>query len=270
MEATIIAVANQKGGVGKTTSTLTLGHALAERGKQVLMVDLDPQASLTLHAGFEVLDLVRTTTQVLQAAMRGGASEELGTLVRQTIQPTAVMGLDLMPTNLDLSAVEVQLFAAFSRERVLARALATVKTSYDVILIDCPPALGLFTINALSAARYLIVPVATDFLSLRGAQLLLDQTLPTVKAHLNPTLSLLAILPTLHDERTNHARAVLAELKRLYGEELVGEAVRSTVRFKEAANAGISVLTILDEDATRPYRLLAERVENVQQAPRTP
>lgn len=139
MEATIIAVANQKGGVGKTTSTLTLGHALAERGKQVLMVDLDPQASLTLHAGFEVLDLVRTTTQVLQAAMRGGASEELGTLVRQTIQPTAVMGLDLMPTNLDLSAVEVQLFAAFSRERVLARALATVKTSYDVILIDCPP-----------------------------------------------------------------------------------------------------------------------------------
>lgn len=260
MAATIVAIANQKGGVGKTTTTLTLGHALAEAGKRVLIVDLDPQASLTLHTGLEVLGLEETITQALTAAVRGAPAAELRRVVEGAIRPTAVERLDLLPANLDLSAIEVQLFAAFSRERVLARVLEGPRERYDVILIDCPPALGLFTINALSAARFLVVPVATDFLSLRGAQLLLDQTLPTVQAQLNPTLSLLAILPTLHDERTNHARAVLSELRRLYGEETVIDPVKNTVRFKEAANAGISVLGLLDVEGLRPYRLLAERL----------
>jgi chromosome partitioning protein len=260
MAARIVAIANQKGGVGKTTTTLTLGHALAETGKKVLMVDLDPQASLTLHSGLEVLGLEATITQALGAAVRGASARELQQVVEGAIRGTSIPGMDLLPANLDLSAIEVQLFAAFSRERVLARVLGGVVDRYEVILIDCPPALGLFTINALTAAQFLVVPVATDFLSLRGAQLLLDQSLPTVQAQLNPGLQLLAILPTLHDERTNHGRAVLAELRRLYGAEVVVEPVKNTVRFKEAANAGISVIGLVEEDALRPYRMLAERV----------
>jgi chromosome partitioning protein len=260
MAARIVAIANQKGGVGKTTTTLTLGHALAEAGKKVLVVDLDPQASLTLHTGLEVLGLEATITQALGAAVRGAGARELQQVVEGAIRSTSVEGMDLLPANLDLSAIEVQLFAAFSRERVLARVLGGVAERYEVILIDCPPALGLFTINALTAAQFLVVPVATDFLSLRGAQLLLDQSLPTVQAQLNPQLALLAILPTLHDERTNHGKAVLGELRRLYGETTVMDPVKNTVRFKEAANAGISVIGLLDEESLRPYRMLAARV----------
>lgn len=260
MAARIVAIANQKGGVGKTTTTLTLGHALAEAGKKVLIVDLDPQASLTLHTGLEVLGLEATITQALAAAVRGASTRELQQVVEGAIQRTAIEGMDLLPANLDLSSIEVQLFAAFSRERVLARVLSSVAERYELILIDCPPALGLFTINALTASQFLVVPVATDFLSLRGAQLLLDQSLPTVQAQLNPALQLLAILPTLHDERTNHGKAVLGELRRLYGVEVVMDPVKNTVRFKEAANAGISVVGLLDEEGLRPYRMLAARV----------
>lgn len=251
-----VAVANQKGGVGKTTTTITLGYALAEKGQRVLLVDFDPQASLTLHAGVEILDLQKTIVHCLQAVIRG---QNVAELARATCRPVGPAGLDLFPTNLDLSSMEVQLFSAFSREQTLDRILKTLDSFYDVILIDCPPALGLFTINALTAADLLIVPVATDFLSFRGAQLLLDQTLPMVQQQLNSRLQLLAILPTLHDDRTVHARAVLGELRNVYGDVVV-EPIKNTVRFKEAANAGISALSLLESDVARPYYSLVERI----------
>jgi chromosome partitioning protein len=253
----IIAVSNQKGGVGKTTSALNLGAALREMGKRVLLVDLDPQGSLTVAAGMLDVESVRLSIGELLMAHAQSAPID----VRRAIARTP-SGLDLIPGNGMLSAAELTLAVAFNRESVLQQVLQPVLDSYDYILIDCLPSLGLMAINALRAAHGVVIPVQADYLAVQGLAQILE-TIGAVRTQLNPDLAVYGVLLTMVDRRREHARRVITSVRRgLEGEVPVFETeIGQDMAYKEAAEAGVSVMEWAPRSpAASTYRQLAREV----------
>jgi chromosome partitioning protein len=228
-----VAVTNQKGGVAKTTTVASLGAALAELGSKVLLVDLDPQACLTFSLGIDPEEVEVSVSDVLGAGPREAQIDQalLGT----------DDGVDLLPATIDLARAEAALLTRTGRELTLRTALDEVDGRYDWVLLDCPPSLGVLTVNALTAAREVLVPLQCETLSHRGLGQLLD-TVHDVKRLLNPRLRLLGVLPTQFDPRQVHARAVLADVSERYGLPVLGPPIPKTVRFAEAPAVGRSVL----------------------------
>ena len=199
----VIALANQKGGVGKTTTTINLGAALAELGSQVLLVDMDPQGALSVGLGLNPLALERTVYNLLMEPKADAG---------QTIERTKQERLDLLPSNIDLAAAEVLLVGEVAREQALSRVLRSLRKRYDYVLVDCPPSLGLLTVNALTAADGVLIPLECEYFALRGMALLMD-TIDKVQERLNPDLEIVGILATMYDSRTVHGREVLGRVE---------------------------------------------------------
>jgi chromosome partitioning protein len=249
--AKIIAMCNQKGGVGKTTSTINLGAALAEYGRRVLLVDFDPQGALSVGLGVNPMELDRTVYNLLM---------ERGVTAEDVMLKTAVPGMDLLPSNIDLSAAEVQLVTEVARESTLARALRPLSEEYDHIIIDCQPSLGLLTVNALTASHSVIVPLECEFFALRGVALL-TETIQKVQERLNPMLELDGILATMYDARTVHGREVLARVVEAFGEQVFHTVIGRTVRFPETTVAGEPITTYASNSVgAAAYRQLAREV----------
>ena len=249
--ARVIAVANQKGGVGKTTSTINLGAALAEYGRKVLLVDFDPQGALSVGLGVQAHELETTIYNLLM---------ERGAEIDDIIRSTNVEGMDLLPSNIDLSAAEVQLVTEVGREQALGRAIKPVLDRYDVILIDCQPSLGLLTINALACADSILIPLACEFFSLRGVALLMD-TIDKVQQRLNPDLKILGILATMFDPRTLHTKEVRQRVIEAFGDLVFEAVINRTVRFPETTVAGEPITTWAPaSNGAQSYRLLAREV----------
>lgn len=241
-----IAVANQKGGVAKTTTVASLGSALAEQGRKVLLVDLDAQSCLTFSLGLDPETVELSIHDVLLG--RVGAA--------MAIQPTED-GVDLLPATIELAGTEAQLLSRPGREYVLRSALEEVAAAYEVILLDCSPSLGVLTLNALTAADDVMIPLQCEMLSHRGVGQLLD-TVHDVQRILNPRLRVLGVLPTMFDPRTNHARAVLDDVSGRYGLDVLEPSIPKSIRFAEAPAAGRSVLaTARRNRGAEAYRELA-------------
>ena len=230
-----VAVLNQKGGVGKTTTTINLGAALAEVGRKVLLVDFDPQGALSVGLGIPTHNLDVTIYNLLIGR---------GHDIRDVIEHTRVPGLDVVPANIDLSAAEVQLVGEVAREQILSRVLRPVADDYDVILIDCQPSLGLLTVNALTAAHGVIIPLECEFFAMRGVALLVE-TIEKITDRLNPRLQVDGILATMYDGRTKLADQVSEEVRRHFGPKVLRAVVPRSVKVSEAPGYG---MTILDYD----------------------
>jgi chromosome partitioning protein len=242
----VLAVANQKGGVAKTTTVAALGAALAEQGHRVLLVDLDAQACLTFSLGIDPDEVEAGMHEVL-----------LGTLTPDDVVVDVEDGVRLLPATIDLAGTEAQLMGRPGREYVLRTALEGVREQYDVVLLDCSPSLGVLTLAALTAADDVLVPLQCEMLSHRGVGQLLD-TVADVTRILNPRLRVLGILPTMYDARTSHARAVLADVGERYGVPVLGPPIPRSVRFAEAPAVGRSVLrTARSSPGARAYREVA-------------
>jgi chromosome partitioning protein len=243
----VIAFANQKGGVAKTTTTLNLGVALVERGKRVLCVDLDPQSNLTMSQGVDPDELERTMFDVL---------------VHKTPIEDVILHreIDLAASSIDLAGAELALSSMIGRERALQKALLPVRGSYDFIMIDTPPSLGLLTINALTAADGVIVPVQCEYLSLRGL-IQLENTLTMIRENLNPDVRIKGILPTMFDGRTLHSKEAVEILQENFGDLVFETKIRKTIRYAEAPVKGTSVLKYDSKGkAAKAYRDLAGEV----------
>jgi chromosome partitioning protein len=248
--AEVIALANQKGGVAKTTSTINLGAALVERGFRVLLLDLDPQSNLTMSLGIDPEHVEKSMFDVLVHK----------TPITEII---AHAEIDLAVGSIDLAGAELALSAMIGRERALEKALMPVMHDYDYVLIDTPPSLGLLTINALTAADGVIVPVQCEYLSLRGL-VQLENTLQMIRENLNPRVKIRGILPTMLDTRLLHAREALDLLEKNFGDLVFQTRIRKTVRLAEAPVSGVSVLTYDSGGAAaKAYRELAEEVLNL-------
>jgi chromosome partitioning protein len=249
--ARIVAVCNQKGGVGKTTTTINLGAALAEQGRRVLLVDFDPQGALSVGLGVQPHELDATVYNLLM---------ERATTARDVIIPTRVDGMDLLPSNIDLSGGEVQLVHEVGREFVLGRALQQVIADYDVILIDCQPSLGLLTVNALACADGVLIPLECEYFALRGVALLME-TIEKVSSRLSPKLTIDGLLATMYDSRTLHTREVLAGVVEGFGDRVFHTVISRTVRFPDATVAG-EPITRFDPacNGANSYRELAKEV----------
>jgi chromosome partitioning protein len=249
--ARVVAICNQKGGVGKTTSTINLGAALAEYGRRVLLVDFDPQGALSVGLGLAAQHLDRTVYNLIMEQRVG---------VDEVIQSTSVPGMDLLPSNIDLSAAEVQLVTEVGREQALGRALRPLLPRYDFILVDCQPSLGLLTINALACADGVLIPLECEFFSLRGVALLMD-TIDKVRDRLNPRLTITGILATMYDPRTLHAREVMARVVQAFGDTVFDTVIGRTVRFPETTVAGEPITRWAPKSAgANAYRALAREV----------
>jgi chromosome partitioning protein len=219
-------VANQKGGVGKTTTVVNLGVVLAELGQRTLVVDLDPQGALSAGLGIDSYGLDET---IWDALRNPGFSVERVVHSRRTC-------LDLIPANSGLAMAELELIAELRREFVLDRVLGSIRSAYDVILIDCPPSLGLLTTNALCAAREVLIPLQCEFFAMRGIRLLLG-AIERVQRRLNPDLDIVGILATMYSTRTVHAREVLGETRQVFGDKVFDVVVHKSIRFAEASVA---------------------------------
>jgi chromosome partitioning protein len=245
----VIAFANQKGGVAKTTTTLNLGVAFAEQGLRVLLVDLDPQGNLTMSQGLNPDAIERSMFDVLVHR----------TPIQDVIHNAEV---DLAVSSIDLAGAELALSSMIGRERALEKALVSVKDDYDYVLVDTPPSLGLLTINALVAADGVIVPVQCEYLSLRGL-VQLENTLSMIRENLNPNVEIQGILATMYDNRTLHSREAVEILQENFGELVFGTRIRKTIRYAEAPVKGSSVLKYDPTGtAAEAYRELAKEVLN--------
>jgi chromosome partitioning protein len=231
--AKVIAMCNQKGGVGKTTSTINLGAALAEYGRRVLLVDMDPQGALSAGLGVPHYELEKTVHNLLI---------EPRVSIDDVLIPSRVKNMDLVPSNIDLSAAEIQLVNEVGREQTLARALHPVLDRYDYVLIDCQPSLGLLTVNGLSCSDGVVIPTECEFFSLRGLALLTD-TVDKVRDRLNPKLEISGILLTRFDPRTVNAREVMARVVERFGDLVFDTVITRTVRFPETSVAGEPITT---------------------------
>lgn len=246
----IIAVANQKGGVGKTTSTINLGAALAERGLRVLLIDLDPQGALALGLGINPYNLENTLYDVM--------IDHKVRMDQVILHPKP--GLDLVPSNIDLSGAEVELLNEIGRERILKDKLSSVQSNYDYILLDCPPSLGLLTVNGLTAADEVLIPVQSQYFAFRGMQLLF-RTIDKVTARSNPQLKVVGLVPTMYDARTAHSKEVLEELKRLYTDQVIDIPIKTRVSLADAPVGGQTILEFDPKsEVADAYRRLAEEV----------
>ncbi|MGQ0838496.1 ParA family protein [Actinokineospora sp.] len=249
--ARVLAICNQKGGVGKTTSTINLGAALTEFGRRVLLVDFDPQGALSVGLGIPAHQLDRTIYNVLI---------ERSVSIGDVVIRTCVDNMDLLPSNIDLSAAEVQLVTEVGREHTLLRTLRPMLAEYDFILVDCQPSLGLLTVNALAAADGVLIPLECEFFSLRGVALLID-TIEKVRERLNPKLEITGILATMFDPRTLHSREVMARVVEAFGETVFDAVINRTVRFPETTVAGEPITTWAPRSTgAKAYRQLAREV----------
>jgi len=249
--ARVIAMCNQKGGVGKTTTTINLGAALAEYGRRVLIVDFDPQGAASVGLGINALDMEQTIYTLL---MNPKAD------VKATICHTSTENLDIIPANIDLSAAEVQLVNEVARESALARVLRHVEADYDVVLIDCQPSLGLLTVNALTASDGVIIPLICEFFALRAVALLVD-SIEKVQDRLNPNLEIVGVLATMFDARTIHSKEVLARIVDAFGDKVFDTVIKRTVKFPDAS---VSAEPILSYASSHPgaeaYRQVAREL----------
>src|SRR6476661_5010646 len=256
----VVAVANQKGGVAKTTTVASLGAALAEQGQRVLLVDLDPQACLTFSLGIDPEDLDSSVHHVLTKGM------DPGEVIIETDD-----GVDLLPATIELARAEADLLTRTGREQVLKAALADLaeETSYDWVLLDCPPSLGVLTVAALTAADGVLVPLQCETLSHRGVGQLLD-TVHDVRRFTNRDLEVWGVLPTLYDGRTNHARTVLETISDTYDLEVIEPPIPKTIKFAEAPAAGRSILsTSRSSKGAQAYREAAAHLVERAQRPRS-
>ena len=249
--ARVVAVCNQKGGVGKTTTTINLGAALSEQGRRVLLVDFDPQGALSVGLGIQPHELDYTVYNLLM---------ERGVSAPDVVIKTNLAGMDLLPSNIDLSGAEVQLVHEVGREFVLGGVLEPVLPNYDIVLIDCQPSLGLLTVNALACSAGVLVPLECEYFAMRGVALLLE-TIDKVSSRLNPRLAIDGLLATMYDSRTLHSREVLAEVVKGFGDKVYHTVINRTVRFPDATVAG-EPITSFDPSSTgaNSYRVLAKEV----------
>ena len=248
-----MAVANQKGGVAKTTTVHSLGYALAERGRRVLLVDLDPQACLTYSLGADPDSLDRSLHDVLVRKVKAADA------IQRDV--SGLEGLDLLPATIDLAGSEVHLLTRTGREHVLERALKPLAEDYDIVLIDCPPSLGVLTINGLTAASEVIVPLQCEALSHRGVGQLLE-TIDDVRAFANADLAVRGVIATMYDERTRHARAVLEDVRERYGLTILEPPIRKSIRFAEAPQRGMCILQHAPgSPGAEAYRAIAAQLD---------
>lgn len=248
--ARIIAMCNQKGGVGKTTTSINMSAALAEYGRKVLLVDFDPQGALSAGLGVNAHDALNIYDLMLDRKLNP----------KDAIQKTGVKNLDVIPANIELSAAEMKLVNEIAREQILAKILKQVVDDYDLIVIDCQPSLGLLTVNALTAAHGVIIPLATEFFALRGVAILED-IISKVKEGLNPALQLDGILATMVDARTLHSREVLDRLHEAFGQKVFRSVINRTVKFPDATVAQAPITSFApDSEAAESYRTVAREL----------
>jgi chromosome partitioning protein len=249
--ARVISMCNQKGGVGKTTTTINLGASLAEYGRKVLLVDFDPQGSLSVGLGLNPHDMELTVYNLLM---------DRETTLSEVVVPSGVPGMDLLPSNIDLSAAEVQLVHEVAREQTLQRVIGPAIEKYDVILIDCQPSLGLLTVNALTASDGVIVPLECEYFALRGVALL-KTTIDKVRERLNPRLEIDGVLGTMYDGRTLHSREVMERLVQAWGDKVFHTVIRRTVKFSDSTVAGEPITSYASTSTgAEAYRQLAKEV----------
>jgi chromosome partitioning protein len=249
--ARIIAMCNQKGGVGKTTSVINLGAALAEYGRKVLLVDFDPQGALSVGLGVPTYELEVTIYNLLL---------ERGHDIHDAVQRTNMENLDIIPANIDLSAAEVQLVGEVAREMVLARVLRPIEDEYDVVLIDCQPSLGLLTVNALTASHGVIIPLECEFFAMRGVALLVE-TIDKICDRLNPRLKVDGILATMYDSRTLHSREVVRSVVDHFGDQVFHTVISRTVKFPDSSLAAEPITTYAStHSAAEAYRQMAREL----------
>ncbi len=247
---TILAVANQKGGVGKTTTCINLAAALGERGKRVLLIDLDPQASLTMSLGTDTRDTEGTSYDLLHRA------SVQATAIKPS--PTNLPRVFVIPADIELVKAEMGVLRGAYRERTLRVALQKLRVDADWTIVDCPPSLGQLTVNALAAADEVLIPLQTDYLAMRGAALLIQKGIHEIKARVNPKLQIIGILATLYDVRTTHAREVLEGLRAHFGGLVFRSVIRQAVAVKNAAVEQTSVLQYAPRaDVSQAYRDVA-------------
>ncbi len=249
--AKIISVVNQKGGVGKTTTTINLGAAFAELGRRVLLIDFDPQHSLSIGLNVSTRDIEGSVYNLLM---------DESTQVSDFLLKTSVPGMDMIPAHEDLSGAEGGLVNVIAREKILKRVLSTVTDFYDVILIDCQPSLGFLTVNALTASHWVLVPLECEYFALRGVALL-DDIIKKVKANTNPDIELLGILPTMFDKKTVHSREVLERISEAFPAHVFDTTIARTVRFPETTVAGEPITSYASSSVgAASYRRLAREI----------
>lgn len=246
----IIAVANQKGGVGKTTTAINLSACLAEAGKKVLIIDADPQGNSTSGLGFEKNEIENTIYEILLDEIK----------IQDAILNTCVENLQILPSNINLSGAEIELIGKEKREYILSNAVNTIKDNYDFIIIDCPPSLNLITINALTSSDTVLVPIQCEYFALEGLEQLLH-TIGLVKDRLNPSLEMEGVVFTMYDARTNLSMEVVEEVKKDLGENIYKTIIPRNVRLGEAPSHGLPIIMYDSRSkGAESYRLLAEEV----------